>query len=157
MLNGQVSLKSFLNNKITARDDQDLNDRDDHQAEDLQMIDNNKIVVQSQKRKKKNQNRSGSRNSASGLGVKPSSSKMNQTKSPKRDNIKEMTAENVKTEVFQIETKNLIIESIEDQNQKLMAEIDKIKQINEDQMKVYEGTVSELIKDKQDLQDINAN
>ena len=82
---------------------------------------------------------------------------MNQTKSPKRDNIKEMTAENVKTEVFQIETKNLIIESIEDQNQKLMAEIDKIKQINEDQMKVYEGTVSELIKDKQDLQDINAN
>lgn len=152
-----MSLKSFLNNKITARDDQDLNDRDDHQAEDLQMIDNNKIVVQSQKRKKKNQNRSGSRNSASGLGVKPSSSKMNHTKSPKRDIIKEMTAENVKTEVFQIETKNLIIESIEDQNQKLLAEIDKIKQINEDQMQEYERTVSDLIKDKQDLQDINAN
>jgi hypothetical protein len=98
------------------------------------MVDNSKIVVQSQKRKKKNQNRSGSRNSASGLGAKPSSSKMNHTKSPKRDTIKDMAAENVKTEVFQIETKNMIIESIEDQNQKLLAEIDKIKQINEDQM-----------------------
>jgi hypothetical protein len=64
------------------------------------MVDNSKIVVQSQKRKKKNQNRSGSRNSASGLGAKPSSSKMNHTKSPKRDAIKDMAAENVKTEVF---------------------------------------------------------
>ena len=37
----------------------------------------------------------------------------------------------VSTGIFQIETKNMIIESIEDQNQKLMLEIENIKNSNE--------------------------
>jgi|TARA_B110000285_G_scaffold53504_1_gene60992 hypothetical protein len=37
----------------------------------------------------------------------------------------------VKTEIFQIETKNLIIESIEEQNQQLLGEIERIKVSND--------------------------
>jgi len=50
----------------------------------------------------------------------------------------------------------MIIESIEDQNQKLMGEIESIKNMNELQANEYESRVSRLIKDKEDMLDINA-